>query len=109
MVYVSIVFAFLVKIPMFVLHLWLPRAPVEAPVSGSIILACALLKFTLTTKISRPYLEFTQPRVQRPSGGSFLPEGHGPAHEADHSPPSSAGTKNAWSYVSSGVVRNQAQ
>ena len=29
---------------MFVVHLWLPRAHVEAPVSGSIILAGVLLK-----------------------------------------------------------------
>lgn len=42
--YVCIVFAFLVKIPMFIVHLWLPKAHVEAPVSGSIILAGVLLK-----------------------------------------------------------------
>jgi NADH-ubiquinone oxidoreductase chain 4 len=34
----------LVKIPTFLVHLWLPRAHVEAPVSGSIILAGVLLK-----------------------------------------------------------------
>jgi NADH:ubiquinone oxidoreductase subunit 4 (subunit M) len=38
------VFAFLVRMPMFMVHLWLPRAHVEAPVSGSIILAGVLLK-----------------------------------------------------------------
>jgi len=38
------VFAFLVKIPIFLVHLWLPKAHVEAPVSGSIILAGILLK-----------------------------------------------------------------
>jgi NADH-ubiquinone oxidoreductase chain 4 len=37
--YVCIVFAFLVKMPMYVVHLWLPKAHAEAPVSGSIILA----------------------------------------------------------------------
>ena len=42
--YACMVFAFLVKIPMFMVHLWLPRAHVEAPVSGSIILAGVLLK-----------------------------------------------------------------
>jgi NADH-ubiquinone oxidoreductase chain 4 len=42
--YVCMVFAFLVKIPMFMVHLWLPKAHVEAPVSGSIILAGVLLK-----------------------------------------------------------------
>jgi NADH-ubiquinone oxidoreductase chain 4 len=42
--YFCIIFAFLVKMPMFLVHLWLPRAHVEAPVSGSIILAGVLLK-----------------------------------------------------------------
>lgn len=42
--YFCLVFAFLVKIPMFFVHLWLPKAHVEAPVSGSIILAGVLLK-----------------------------------------------------------------
>nr|APX39435.1 NADH dehydrogenase subunit 4 [Cryptocephalus celtibericus] len=35
---------FMVKIPMFFLHLWLPKAHVEAPVSGSMILAGVMLK-----------------------------------------------------------------
>jgi len=38
------VFAFLVKMPIFITHLWLPKAHVEAPVAGSIILAGVLLK-----------------------------------------------------------------
>jgi NADH-ubiquinone oxidoreductase chain 4 len=42
--YVCIIFAFLVKMPMFMVHLWLPKAHVETPVSGSIILAGILLK-----------------------------------------------------------------
>jgi NADH-ubiquinone oxidoreductase chain 4 len=42
--YLCIIFAFLVKIPIFLVHLWLPKAHVEAPVSGSIILAGVLLK-----------------------------------------------------------------
>nr|QTF76070.1 NADH dehydrogenase subunit 4 [Gynaikothrips uzeli] len=37
-------FAFLVKMPIFMFHLWLPKAHVEAPVSGSMILAGILLK-----------------------------------------------------------------
>ena len=37
-------FAFLVKLPTFVFHLWLPKAHVEAPVAGSMILAGVLLK-----------------------------------------------------------------
>nr|NP_957762.1 NADH dehydrogenase subunit 4 [Ophiopholis aculeata]AAR01206.1 NADH dehydrogenase 4 [Ophiopholis aculeata] len=36
--------AFLVKVPIFSLHLWLPKAHVEAPVAGSMILAAVLLK-----------------------------------------------------------------
>ena len=36
--------AFLVKIPIFLTHLWLPKAHVEAPVAGSMILAGILLK-----------------------------------------------------------------
>nr|AJO61888.1 NADH dehydrogenase subunit 4 [Whitmania acranulata] len=37
-------FGFLVKLPMYPFHLWLPKAHVEAPVSGSVILASILLK-----------------------------------------------------------------
>lgn len=36
--------AFLVKLPIWGVHLWLPKAHVEAPVSGSIVLAGILLK-----------------------------------------------------------------
>nr|YP_009346102.1 NADH dehydrogenase subunit 4 [Ornithodoros zumpti]AMX74178.1 NADH dehydrogenase subunit 4 [Ornithodoros zumpti]UYB78777.1 NADH dehydrogenase subunit 4 [Ornithodoros zumpti] len=36
--------AFLVSMPMFLVHLWLPKAHVEAPVGGSMILAGVLLK-----------------------------------------------------------------
>jgi NADH-ubiquinone oxidoreductase chain 4 len=35
---------FLVKLPIFITHLWLPKAHVEAPIAGSIILAAILLK-----------------------------------------------------------------
>nr|YP_010535644.1 NADH dehydrogenase subunit 4 [Alectorobius peruvianus]UYB78530.1 NADH dehydrogenase subunit 4 [Alectorobius peruvianus] len=38
------VLAFLVKMPMFLMHLWLPKAHVEAPVAGSMVLAGVLLK-----------------------------------------------------------------
>jgi len=40
--YVFMIFAFLVRVPIFIVHLWLPRAQVEAPVSGSNT-ACALV------------------------------------------------------------------
>nr|AOY39833.1 NADH dehydrogenase subunit 4 [Pityogenes trepanatus] len=35
---------FFVKIPLFVFHLWLPKAHVEAPIAGSMILAGIMLK-----------------------------------------------------------------
>ena len=38
------IIAFLVKTPIFITHLWLPKAHVEAPVAGSIVLAGILLK-----------------------------------------------------------------
>lgn len=41
---VLVFLAFLVKLPMFTVHLWLPKAHVEAPVAGSIVLAAILLK-----------------------------------------------------------------
>nr|AVN67944.1 NADH dehydrogenase subunit 4 [Parcoblatta uhleriana] len=44
MMYLGMILAFLVKMPMFMVHLWLPKAHVEAPVSGSMILAGVLLK-----------------------------------------------------------------
>nr|YP_010960789.1 NADH dehydrogenase subunit 4 [Poraniopsis inflata]WNH38680.1 NADH dehydrogenase subunit 4 [Poraniopsis inflata] len=36
--------AFVVKMPIYGLHLWLPKAHVEAPIAGSMILAAILLK-----------------------------------------------------------------
>nr|QAY82075.1 NADH dehydrogenase subunit 4 [Hyphasis sp. REN-2018] len=42
--YMFINMVFFVKIPMFFMHLWLPKAHVEAPVSGSMILAGIMLK-----------------------------------------------------------------
>ena len=38
------ILAFLVKMPIYGFHLWLPKAHVEAPVAGSMILAAILLK-----------------------------------------------------------------
>nr|AND96611.1 NADH deshydrogenase subunit 4 [Helictopleurus quadripunctatus] len=42
--YMCMNLAFFVKMPMYLVHLWLPKAHVEAPVSGSMILAGILLK-----------------------------------------------------------------
>nr|AHF21698.1 NADH dehydrogenase subunit 4 [Subparmatus marinkellei] len=38
------VLGFMVKMPMYFVHLWLPKAHVEAPVAGSMVLAGVLLK-----------------------------------------------------------------
>ena len=37
--------AFMIKVPLFPLHTWLPDAHVEAPTGGSVILAAVMLKF----------------------------------------------------------------
>nr|QWB85917.1 NADH dehydrogenase subunit 4 [Epiglenea comes] len=44
LMYLCMNFVFFIKIPMFFVHLWLPKAHVEAPVSGSMILAGIMLK-----------------------------------------------------------------
>nr|YP_010554533.1 NADH dehydrogenase subunit 4 [Etheostoma nigripinne]UYO78805.1 NADH dehydrogenase subunit 4 [Etheostoma nigripinne] len=63
--------AFLVKMPLYGVHLWLPKAHVEAPVAGSMILAAVLLKLggygmmrvvvvlePLTKSLSYPFIIF---------------------------------------------------
>nr|AND96336.1 NADH deshydrogenase subunit 4 [Onitis alexis] len=42
--YMCMNMVFFVKMPMYLVHLWLPKAHVEAPVSGSMILAGVMLK-----------------------------------------------------------------
>lgn len=42
--WVLLILPFFIKIPIFLLHLWLPKAHVEAPVLGRMILASILLK-----------------------------------------------------------------
>lgn len=44
-VWVCVSLAFFVKLPIYFFHGWLPKAHVEAPLSGSIVLAGILLKF----------------------------------------------------------------
>nr|UZG66050.1 NADH dehydrogenase subunit 4 [Aquatica ficta] len=41
--YICMILVILIKIPMYFVHLWLPKAHVEAPVSGSMILAGVML------------------------------------------------------------------
>nr|BAN83590.1 NADH dehydrogenase subunit 4 [Icichthys lockingtoni] len=63
--------AFLVKMPLYGVHLWLPKAHVEAPIAGSMILAAVLLKLggygmmrmmtmlePLTKELSYPFIVF---------------------------------------------------
>nr|YP_009111971.1 NADH dehydrogenase subunit 4 [Botaurus stellaris]AHN95870.1 NADH dehydrogenase subunit 4 [Botaurus stellaris] len=40
----ALLMAFMVKAPLYGLHLWLPKARVEAPIAGSMLLAALLLK-----------------------------------------------------------------
>nr|YP_009233458.1 NADH dehydrogenase subunit 4 [Engaewa subcoerulea]AMB27351.1 NADH dehydrogenase subunit 4 [Engaewa subcoerulea] len=42
--YFCTMIAFMVKLPLYLFHLWLPKAHVEAPVAGSMVLAGVLLK-----------------------------------------------------------------
>nr|YP_010222662.1 NADH dehydrogenase subunit 4 [Urochela caudata]UCC46125.1 NADH dehydrogenase subunit 4 [Urochela caudata] len=42
--YISLILGFLFKMPMLFFHFWLPKAHVEAPIAGSMILAGILLK-----------------------------------------------------------------
>nr|YP_009027689.1 NADH dehydrogenase subunit 4 [Tarsius lariang]AGQ42701.1 NADH dehydrogenase subunit 4 [Tarsius lariang] len=42
--WLACIMAFMVKMPLYGLHLWLPKAHVEAPIAGSMVLAAVLLK-----------------------------------------------------------------
>nr|QPZ49971.1 NADH dehydrogenase subunit 4 [Trachypithecus cristatus] len=44
LIWLACMLAFMVKMPLYGLHLWLPKAHVEAPIAGSMVLAAVLLK-----------------------------------------------------------------
>nr|YP_009368292.1 NADH dehydrogenase subunit 4 [Lepilemur scottorum]ABV00999.1 NADH dehydrogenase subunit 4 [Lepilemur mustelinus]ABV01003.1 NADH dehydrogenase subunit 4 [Lepilemur mustelinus]ABV01007.1 NADH dehydrogenase subunit 4 [Lepilemur mustelinus]ABV01011.1 NADH dehydrogenase subunit 4 [Lepilemur mustelinus]ABV01015.1 NADH dehydrogenase subunit 4 [Lepilemur mustelinus] len=44
LLWTACIMAFMVKMPLYGLHMWLPKAHVEAPIAGSMILAAILLK-----------------------------------------------------------------
>ena len=44
LIFLGFIVAFVVKVPLFPLHTWLPDAHTEAPTAGSVILAAVLLK-----------------------------------------------------------------
>lgn len=55
------IFLFLAKLPLFTLHIWLPKAHVQAPTTGSMVLAGIILKLggyglvTLRKSINKAY------------------------------------------------------
>nr|YP_010515101.1 NADH dehydrogenase subunit 4 [Phyllomedusa bahiana]UXL87087.1 NADH dehydrogenase subunit 4 [Phyllomedusa bahiana] len=61
--------AFLIKMPLYGVHLWLPKAHVEAPIAGSMILAGTLLKLggygilRTSTLISDSFLPLAIPLI----------------------------------------------
>ena len=69
--------AFIVKFPIYLGHLWLPKAHVEAPVAGSIVLAGVLLKLggygiCISSLIGTLNLNFTAITIIVACGGGGL-------------------------------------
>nr|YP_009473021.1 NADH dehydrogenase subunit 4 [Hyloxalus subpunctatus]ASV64507.1 NADH dehydrogenase subunit 4 [Hyloxalus subpunctatus] len=70
--------AFLVKMPLYGVHLWLPKAHVEAPIAGSMILAGTLLKLggygilRMGTLIDDSFLYLAPPLIVFSLFGVFL-------------------------------------
>jgi NADH-quinone oxidoreductase subunit M len=60
--FVAFALAFLIKVPMFPFHTWLPDAHVEAPTGGSVLLAGILLKLG-----TYGYLRFAMPLFPKAS------------------------------------------
>lgn len=58
--FLAFFFAFIVKMPIFPFHTWLPDAHVEAPTAGSVLLAGVLLKMGAYGLLRVPYTMFPE-------------------------------------------------
>jgi len=65
LIFIGLMFAFAVKIPMWPFHTWLPDAHVEAPTGGSVVLAAIMLKMG-----GYGFIRFSLPIV--PEASQFL-------------------------------------
>jgi NADH-quinone oxidoreductase subunit M len=63
-VYAAFALAFMIKVPMFPFHTWLPDAHVEAPTAGSVILAGVMLKMGVYGFIRFCFTLFPEQSIQ---------------------------------------------